>query len=283
MKRFCALLLAAHAAFWPTAVLGAAAPACLSGFISDIRKTIGDAAEADELFSRILAFSDDGARGATVAVQAVGGDRFVTLFENLDDLSSAGRSPFASDDEVFEVIARLSDSSTRGTTAAVGHLASAQANDAQGALFSLFVTKKTAGDGTNYGAIVALEENFSGIGGATRRVDLIEVGGIHHECKSWTEVVTGPADGRLRRYADVEFPSDIVLHVGNDFTTYRVDFPALINTPEQLATVKTELLAQFDTDQVRAALGGADAAADAKRAFSDAWDRGDIAKFHVFS
>jgi hypothetical protein len=285
MRRTGSVVLAALAGLWflvQSPLAFAAGPDCLRGFVVEIRKAVGNQEEAEEMFARIAAFSDDGARGATMAVQQVRGDRFSTLWEHLDELESLGRNPFTKDDEVFEVIAKLVDFNTEGATGVFGHLASSEINDAQGALFQLYVTKKTAGNGTNYAAIEALERNLPGIGGVTRRVDLVETGGILHEIKSWLQAITNPNDARLADYA-LEFQSDIVLCEKQGFANYRVHFPELINTDAQKTLIKTKLLQQFDEPSVIAHFAGDEGAlAAAKQQFSNAWDAGTIAEFHPF-
>src|SRR5687767_14965055 len=61
---------------------GAPAPHSPRGVITDIRKSNADTAEADEPFSPLCAVSDDGARGAAIAVRALVGDPFVEVFES---------------------------------------------------------------------------------------------------------------------------------------------------------------------------------------------------------
>jgi hypothetical protein len=76
-------VIAALAGFWllvQSPLAFAAGPDCLRGFITELRKAVADQDEAEDMFARITIFSDDGARGATMAIQQVRGDRFAVLW-----------------------------------------------------------------------------------------------------------------------------------------------------------------------------------------------------------
>jgi hypothetical protein len=251
-------------------------PACYVGFIGDLRQVIGNAGDANDFFRLIHGFSPTALRGTSDVLHYVGADRFHQMFDDLEELRSLGRNPFRFDEELFEVVAKLSERNLPGLAQSVGSL-SGGLNNTQGATFSLFVAKRIANNGNDYGRVASFEHAVAYAGDRVRRFDILESSGIRHENKSWTRGLPDDSSSDFQHFME-EFRADIVIDRG--FTTLRYNFHSSVSGG--LAHLRAKFIEQFDDPFVVANLGGAQQAGLARLAFEDAWDANRIYTLNAF-
>jgi hypothetical protein len=256
------------------------APACYFGFVTDLRKAIGNADEADDFFLAIHAFSPTAIRGTADTLKYVGGDRFHNMFDVLENLRSQRRMPFSTDEELFEAIGKLGErvsqgSSVPGLTSIVGNLAGEAAN-AQGAAFSLFVAKRIAGNGSDYSKVSAFEVTFTA-GSRGRRYDVVDSTGLRHENKSWTQGLPSAGSTDSLHFME-EFRADIILDGANGFNLTHYNFHSSVGA--DLTELHARLMEQFNAQEVIDALGSQ--VAQAAAAFDAAWKSGRLYSLYAF-
>jgi hypothetical protein len=257
---------------------GIPAPTCYRGWVRELREVIGDTQEADDFFLTIGRYNDVAVEGSADVLKYVGGDRFHEMFGTLTALRREGRNPFATDEQMFEVVAELARRATPGTNEVVGRLA-ANFPNAQGSLFELYVARRIASDGADYSRLVALQaERTAGASGVVRRYDAEDAFGKLYENKSWTRGLPDPSDPEYVEYLK-QFQADVIIHAPTNFRSYGLNTHASVSP--DLERLKDDLLSQFGSKLVIDNLSEAEIAA-ARSAFLDRWTEGAIVNLFSF-
>jgi hypothetical protein len=235
------------------------APVCYAGFVPDLRRAIGSLAEANAFMKLVKGYNEVALKGTADVLHYVGADDFYETFTTLAMFrSQPKRMPaFADDEEIFETIGSLTTlaggNDFDGITSLIGNLASEEQN-ASGALFSLFIAREAADNGTNYARLKGLEL-LEDVPGTTRRrqFDVVTSGlpPTKLENKNWGSGI--PTSGfPFNDFMD-EFVRDILIDGLNDFRN--IQYNILLPPGANIDVLLPDLLRQFEDPTVRAVLG----------------------------
>lgn len=254
-----------------------AAPVCYAGFVGDLRKAIGPVSDANDFFRMVKSYGEDALKGTADVLKYKGGDKFYETFTTFAFLKQNGHMPFADDEEIFEVIGKLAKQpggggadGFPGIKSLVGNITGNEEN-AQGAVFSLFIGREAADNGTNYGKLSGFELSDP-VPGTTRvrQYDVILQDGMKYENKAWSSV---PTSGRVFTDFLDEVYRDILIHGPSNFEKlrYNILLPPGVD-PNDLDDLLPHLLDLFDDPVVlERFLNDEDLVEEAMENFMNAW------------
>jgi hypothetical protein len=107
----------------------------------------------------------------------------------------------------------------------------------------------------------------------------VDASGVRHENKNWTQGLPSEGSSDWGRFM-VEFRGDIIIDGGNGFRLTHYNFHDSVGSPADLEDMQRRLLAQFDVQEVKDALG--EQLATERSLFEQAWDRRDLYSFYGY-
>lgn len=255
---------------WPASAQSIPAPACYVGYVTELRKAIGNAAEADEFFLTVHGYSEVARAGTADMLKYVGGEDFYRAFDDIESLVAEDALPFGDTEALFVAVREAVQGHVPGITGKIGSLRGGPSN-VKGTALDLWVVQDIAGPTRDFARVSGFETSFEVTAGRTRRYDVVETSGRRHENKNWSQGIPPASSDAYKELLD-EFRDDILLDGANGFASTRYNFFC----PCSPDVLKQELLTLFEGEEVVRLLG--QRLPDAKKAFEAMWRQGGLWK-----